>query len=354
MQSISWVHSYSLAQALRWKPWSIYKLGRDGYSTLLPMLGKVFSSPSREPDRHQGGQQGATRGAHGQGEARPRWGVILQHSLICLLTQLSTAMALGPATSAAQRHQLGWLQPAWSWTQPNDVTVITEGYHGDAWASPTKVPRQRRLISLASRQGTTGSLYKWLHTQPSFKTRQEKWKWSHLQLKQISASDLEELVKISGSTFSEHLGWDQAPAGDASGTTITEERGSETYPTEEETKVLPQSSPEESTVLASVFSLLSFPQKLWKPPRNWGRNVYGGSSGKGKHLREHLGESFVHKLNLYRFTRVPWDLERPPSLLEFLAKEEALSAHRKIKYFNCSPHKQAEAIHSQNILLWSA
>lgn len=156
-------------------------------------------------------------------------------------------------------------------------------------------------------------------------------KMSHLQLNQLLLP-----IQRNWSRFQALL-LESIQDGDSAGTTIMEERGSESYPSEEETKGLPQSSPEESTGLVSVFSLLSFPQKLWVLVEsdhvrsiwwdhrgnclNQGINVYGGSSGKGKHLREHLGESFVHQLNLYRFTRVPRYFGRSPSLLEFLAKE---------------------------------
>lgn len=41
-------------------------------------------------------------------------------------------------------------------------------------------------------------------------------------------------------------------------------------------------------------------------------------------------KSFVRQLNHYGFTKVPRDLERSPSLPEFLAEEEAIAAGRKV------------------------
>ncbi|OXB80231.1 UNVERIFIED_CONTAM: hypothetical protein H355_009951 [Colinus virginianus] len=78
-----------------------------------------------------------------------------------------------------------------------------------------------------------------------------------------SAADLEELVESSGSAFTKHAGWDQAPDGPAAGSAIAQEQNSPTFSEEEETKSSSLSSSEECDGQASDFSSLSFPQKLW-------------------------------------------------------------------------------------------
>uniref|UniRef100_A0A669PS67 HSF-type DNA-binding domain-containing protein n=1 Tax=Phasianus colchicus TaxID=9054 RepID=A0A669PS67_PHACC len=171
----------------------------------------------------------------------------------------------------------------------------------------------------------------------------------HNEMK-ASASDLEELAETSGSTFTDLAAQDQAPAGCAAGTSVVEQQDSQKFPNEEESKGLPLSSSEEKTGQASVFSPLTFPQKLWVLAEcEHVKSVWWGHGGNCIVIEEELFvvevlakeapvrafgctsmKSFVCQLNRYGFTKVPRDLERSPSLPEFLAEEEATAAHRKL------------------------
>ena len=121
------------------------------------------------------------------------------------------------------------------------------------------------------------------------------------------------------------------------------------FPEEEETKGLPSSSSEESAGLASVFSCLSFPQKLWVlVESDQVKSIQWGHGGNCIVIQEEMFKvevlareaparafestcmkSFVRQLNLYGFTKVPQHLERS-FLPQFLADGEAFAAHRKV------------------------
>ncbi|XP_021248602.1 heat shock transcription factor, X-linked-like [Numida meleagris] len=169
-----------------------------------------------------------------------------------------------------------------------------------------------------------------------------------------SASDLEELFESSDSAFSDPSGQNQAATGHAAGKSIMEVKDSEMVPDEEETKGLPLSSSEESTGQASVFSPLSFPQKLWVLAEcDQVKSIWWGHRGNCIVIDEELFmvevlakeapvrafrctgmKSFVRQLNHYGFTKVPQDLERSASLPEFLAEEEASAACRKLLLYS--------------------
>ncbi|XP_032302371.1 heat shock transcription factor, Y-linked-like [Coturnix japonica] len=184
---------------------------------------------------------------------------------------------------------------------------------------------------------------------------------------EASASDVPELAETSGSTSTDPAGQDQAPAGHAAGTSIVEEQDSQMFPDEEETKGLPLSCCEESSGQASVFSPLSFRQELWVLAEcEQVKSLWRGHGGNCTVIDEELSvvevlakeapvrafgctsmKSFVHQLNYYGFTKVPWDLERSPSLPEFLAEEEATASHRKVSV-SMGPHaKQLSRLLSQ-------
>ena len=171
----------------------------------------------------------------------------------------------------------------------------------------------------------------------------------HIEMEAF-ASDLEELAETSSSTSTDPAGQDQAPAGHAAGTPMLEEQCSQRFPDEEESKGLPLRSSEEGAGQASSCSPLSFPQKLWVLAESeqvksirWG---HGGNCivvEEERFMEEVLAKeapvrafgctsvkSFVRQLNHYGFTKVPRDLERSPSLPEFLAEEEAIAAGRKV------------------------
>uniref|UniRef100_A0A8C9LFK7 HSF-type DNA-binding domain-containing protein n=1 Tax=Pavo cristatus TaxID=9049 RepID=A0A8C9LFK7_PAVCR len=175
----------------------------------------------------------------------------------------------------------------------------------------------------------------------------------HIEM-EASASDLEELAKTSGSTSTDPAAQDQAPASHAAGTSVVEQRDSQMFPNEEESKGLPLSSSEESAGQANVFSPLSFPQKLWVLAEcEQVKSIWWGHGGNCIVIEEELFvvevlaketpvrafgctsmKSFVRQLNHYGFTKVPRDLERSPSLPEFLAEEEATAAHRKLLLYS--------------------
>ncbi|POI28282.1 hypothetical protein CIB84_007968 [Bambusicola thoracicus] len=170
-----------------------------------------------------------------------------------------------------------------------------------------------------------------------------------------SAADPKELIETSGSISTDPTGHDQAPAGHAAGTSVQEEQDSQMFP-EEETKGLPRSSSEESAGLASVFSSLSFPQKLWVlVESDQVKSIQWGHGGNCIVIQEEMFKvevlareaparafestcmkSFARQLNLYGFTKVPRHLERS-FLPQFLDEGEAFAAHRKLLLYS-SPH----------------
>ncbi|OXB84564.1 UNVERIFIED_CONTAM: hypothetical protein H355_008040 [Colinus virginianus] len=128
-----------------------------------------------------------------------------------------------------------------------------------------------------------------------------------------------------------------------------EEQDSEMVLVEEDNKDLCLSSSEGSSGQASVFTSLSFPQKLWVLAESGEvKSVWWGLGGNCLVIEEELFlvevlaregamrvfgctsiKSFVRQLNHYGFTKVPWDVERSPSLPEFLAEEEVFASSRK-------------------------
>uniref|UniRef100_A0A8C9FQK6 HSF-type DNA-binding domain-containing protein n=1 Tax=Pavo cristatus TaxID=9049 RepID=A0A8C9FQK6_PAVCR len=170
-----------------------------------------------------------------------------------------------------------------------------------------------------------------------------------------SASDLEELFETSASASIDPAAQEQTPAGHAAGTPTVELKDSQTLPDEEETKGFPLSSTEEGAGQASVFSPLSFPQKLWVlAESDQVKSIWWGHAGTCLVIEEQLFmvevlakeapvrafgctsmKSFVRQLNRYGFTKVPQDLERFPSLPELQAEEQATAAHRKLLLYSC-------------------
>ncbi|XP_019472439.1 heat shock transcription factor, X-linked-like [Meleagris gallopavo] len=170
-----------------------------------------------------------------------------------------------------------------------------------------------------------------------------------------SAADLEELFETSGSASTDSAAHDQAPAGHAAETPTVEGKDSQTFPNEEETNGFPLSPSKEGAGQASVFSALSFPQKLWVlAESDQVKSIWWGHGGNCLVIEEQLFmvevlakeapvrafgctgmKSFVRQLNRYGFTKVPRDLERSPSLPEFLAEEEATAAQRKLLLYSC-------------------
>ncbi|XP_021242558.1 heat shock transcription factor, Y-linked-like [Numida meleagris] len=172
-----------------------------------------------------------------------------------------------------------------------------------------------------------------------------------------SVSELEVLPETSASAFSDLPGQDPAAAGNAVGTVVMEEQDSEMVPVEEETKGLCLSSSEQSAGQASVFPSLNFPQKLWVLAESENvKSIWWGLGGSCLVIEEELFlvevlakegpvrafgctsiKSFVRQLNYYGFTKVPRDVERSPSLPEFLAEEEVFSTNRKLLLYS-SPY----------------
>ncbi|OXB63392.1 hypothetical protein ASZ78_004833 [Callipepla squamata] len=171
-----------------------------------------------------------------------------------------------------------------------------------------------------------------------------------------SLSDVEVLLETTASAFSSLPGQDPAAAVSAAGTEATEEQDSEMVLVEEDNKDLCLSSSEGSAGQASVFTSLSFPQKLWVLAESGDvKSVWWGLGGNCLVIEEQLFlvevlaregamrvfgctsiKSFVRQLNHYGFTKVPRDVERSPSLPEFLA-EEVFASNRKLLLYS-SPY----------------
>lgn len=221
---------------------------------------------------------------------------------------------------------------------------------------PLEPPGSASGFPLPAGRANTGSLHKWLHVQPLEKNETGDIEMELSAAETASAADPEELIETSGSASTDPTGHDQAPAGHAAGTSIQEEQDSQMFPEEEETKGLPSSSSEESASLASVFSCLSFPQKLWVlVESDQVKSIQWGHGGNCIVIQEEMFKvevlareaparafestcmkSFVRQLNLYGFTKVPQHLERS-FLPQFLAEGEAFAAHRKLLLYS-SPH----------------
>lgn len=102
---------------------------------------------------------------------------------------------------------------------------------------------------------------------------------------------------------------------------------------------------------ANGFSSLSFPQKLWKMVESKEfQSIWWSEGGKCVAINEELFKeevlgragplrvfatqsmkSFLRQLNIYGFTKIPWDFQRSASLPEFLAEEAAASAHSRVQ-----------------------
>uniref|UniRef100_A0A669QZ45 HSF-type DNA-binding domain-containing protein n=1 Tax=Phasianus colchicus TaxID=9054 RepID=A0A669QZ45_PHACC len=140
---------------------------------------------------------------------------------------------------------------------------------------------------------------------------------------------------------------DPAPDGHAAATPTVQVKDSQMFPDEEETNGFPLSSSEEGAGQASVFSGLSFPQKLWVlAESDQVKSIWWGHGGNCLVIEEQLFmvevlakeaplrafgctsmKSFVCQLNRYGFTKVPWGLERSlrddPGLLEHCKRRAA-------------------------------
>ncbi|NXG74515.1 HSFY1 protein, partial [Baryphthengus martii] len=99
---------------------------------------------------------------------------------------------------------------------------------------------------------------------------------------------------------------------------------------------------------------LSFPQKLRKiVESDLFRSIWWSWCGKCVVIDEELFKkevlcrtgplrifatqsmkSFLRQMNVYGFTKVPQDSERSASLPEFLAQEDAASAHSQVLYYH--------------------
>ncbi|POI24634.1 hypothetical protein CIB84_011616 [Bambusicola thoracicus] len=210
---------------------------------------------------------------------------------------------------------------------------------------PAEPPGSASRFPLPAGRANTGSLRKWLHVQPLIRARRDTLKWKLL---------LEELAETSGSTSTDPAGQDQAPAGHTAGTPMLEEQASQRLPDEEKSRGLPLSSSEEGAGQASGCSPLTFPQKLWVLAEcEQVKSIWWGHGGNCIVIEEELFmqevlakeapvrafgctrmKSFVRQLNYYGFTKVPRDLERSPSLPEFLAEEDATAARRKLLLYS--------------------
>ncbi|KFP16372.1 Heat shock transcription factor, Y-linked, partial [Egretta garzetta] len=98
---------------------------------------------------------------------------------------------------------------------------------------------------------------------------------------------------------------------------------------------------------------LGFPQKLWKMVESKEfQSIWWSEGGKCVAINEELFKeevlgragplrvfatqsmkSFLRQLNIYGFTKIPWDFQRSASLPEFLAEEAAASAHSRVLYY---------------------
>ena len=127
------------------------------------------------------------------------------------------------------------------------------------------------------------------------------------------------------------------------------EKDPQAFTADQKTNV-PGSFSEEGTGKANIFSSLSFPQKLWLlVESDEFKSIWWGHCGKCIVIAEEMFKaevlekrsplrifetesmkSFIHQLNLYGFTKMRKDSQRSPSLPEFLAEEDAFSAHKKV------------------------
>ncbi|XP_074908976.1 uncharacterized protein LOC142042913 [Buteo buteo] len=139
---------------------------------------------------------------------------------------------------------------------------------------------------------------------------------------------------------------------DAAGRAIKEERDGQPGGDGHEAKrVRPVST--KGAGKANEFSSLSFPEKLWKMlESDEFRSIWWSQGGQCVAISEKLFKeevlgrerplrvfatqkmkSFLRQLNLYGFTKVRRAFERSASLPEFLAEEDAASAHSQILYY---------------------
>lgn len=329
-----------------------HKLGRGCYCLLLPVLGKLIYSPSAEAEGHLGGQQGAThRSTQGRGSKASMRDSLLPTQLYLPLDSSSNSCGSG---QDQQQALLSDISSGIS-SQPGlgHHTLMSLWWHKGTTVMPEHLPLEppgsASGFPLPAGRANTGSLHKWLHVQPLEKNETGDIEMELSAAETASAADPEELIETSGSASTDPTGHDQAPSGHAAGTSIQEEQDSQMFPEEEETKGLPSSSSEESASLASVFSCLSFPQKLWVlVESDQVKSIQWGHGGNCIVIQEEMFKvevlareaparafestcmkSFVRQLNLYGFTKVPQHLERS-FLPQFLAEGEAFAAHRKV------------------------
>lgn len=142
---------------------------------------------------------------------------------------------------------------------------------------------------------------------------------------------------------------------DAAGRAIKEERDGQPGGDGHEAKrVRPVST--KGAGKANEFSSLSFPEKLWKMlESDEFRSIWWSQGGQCVAISEKLFKeevlgrerplrvfatqkmkSFLRQLNLYGFTKVRRAFERSASLPEFLAEEDAASAHSQVQQLLCT------------------
>ncbi|XP_066844597.1 heat shock transcription factor, X-linked-like [Anser cygnoides] len=176
----------------------------------------------------------------------------------------------------------------------------------------------------------------------------------------VSAPD--KLVESSESPSAEPLGQHRGAACDGAAASVKEEM--DWLASTDNCESKPCSSSEESAVKANVFSFLSFPEKLWQLVESndfktiwWGHcgncivideEIFKvevlGRSGPQKIFETGRMKSFIRQLNLYGFTKMQQDFQRSASLPEFLAEEDAFSAHRKLLLYH-NPNFKRDSPH---------
>ncbi|XP_029852184.1 LOW QUALITY PROTEIN: heat shock transcription factor, Y-linked-like [Aquila chrysaetos chrysaetos] len=181
-------------------------------------------------------------------------------------------------------------------------------------------------------------------------TKEMKRELSAAETPSLSATD--ELGQLPDMTSPGPPGHGEREPRDAAGRAIKEERDVQPGSDGHEAKQVPPVSPK-GAGKANQFSSLSFPEKLWKMVESDEfRSIWWSEGGKYVAINEELFKeevlgrerplrvfatqkmkSFLRQLNFYGFTKARQDFQRSASLPEFLAEEDAASAHSQILYY---------------------